>query len=166
MQGVTGQRRLGLASDKLMPDLPRGIVVIHHAVTEVGGKTFVEPEIFPILRGHQVAEPLMGDFMGDDLADAGLRFPRCHPGHVEQQVFTEGDRPPVFHGPEGKIGYGDQVHLGQRIVDGVVCFAVSQRLAAKRPGRRRSGPPSPAGRRHAPGDRRYPCGFQRAHTEK
>ena len=34
---------------------------------EEGGEAFVEPDIAPILAGDQVAEPLMGEFVGDEL---------------------------------------------------------------------------------------------------
>ena len=166
VQGVTGQRRLGLASDKLVPDFPVGVMVVDHAIAEIGGKAFVEPEVFPLFWGHQVAEPLMGDLMGDDFTDAGLGLPRGHAGNIEQQVFAKGDRPPVFHGPEGKVGHGDQVHLGERVVDGIVVFAVGQRLAAEGPAefglvahpRQADGP--------HPGVDAVRVDFERPHTEK
>ena len=39
---------------------------------------------------------------------------------MKQQIFAEGDRPPVLHGPEREIRNGYQVQLGQGIGDPVV----------------------------------------------
>ncbi len=131
VQGVAGQGRAGHAVKKLLPRVPLGAVVVHHAESKKSGKTFVEPEIFPIGRGYQVAEPLVGNFMGDDFKNSFLAGLGSDIRIMQQQVFAEGNRPPIFHGPEGKIRNGDQVHFGQRIGDSVIGFAEFKGLAAQ-----------------------------------
>ena len=122
LQGVPGQGRTGHAVKKLLPRVPIRAVVVHHAESEKSGKTFVEPEIFPIRRGHQVAEPLVGNFMGDDFKNSFFTGSGCDLRIMKQQIFAKGNRSPVFHGPEGEIRNGDQIHLGQRIGDPVIIF--------------------------------------------
>ena len=131
LKAVAGQRRGGFHVQELVPDAPLGVMMGHHAETEIGGEAFIEPEIFPVRRRDQVAEPLMGDFMGDHFADALSAGLGGQLGKTQQQVFAEGDGTPVFHGAEGEIGHGDQIHFGQRIRDAIIVFAILQRLAAE-----------------------------------
>ena len=123
--------RRSLAVQELIPGAPVRMGVGHNPVAEIGGKALVEPQIFPVGRRYQIAEPLVGDLMGDDLTDPLNPFRRGGLWEMEQQVFPECDGAPVFHGAESKIGNGNQVHLGQRIVDAVIIFAILQRFAAK-----------------------------------
>ena len=121
----------GRAVQELLPDLPFRVIVRNDAVAEIGREAFVQPEVVPVRRGDQVAEPLVGDFVRDDLADALLAGPGGDVRVMQQQVLPEGDGAPVLHGPEGEVRHGDQVHLGQGIGDAVVGLAELQRLAAE-----------------------------------
>jgi hypothetical protein len=78
------------------------------------GKAFVQPEVVPPRHGHQIAEPLMGELVGDDDRLAALGG-RGRMGRVEQQhLFAVRDEPRVLHGPSAKIGNGNGVELGIR----------------------------------------------------
>ncbi len=73
----------------------------------------------------------MGNFVRDHLANPLLARPGSRIRIVQQQIFAKSDRAPVFHGPEGEVRDGDQIHLRQRIGDPIVVFAIRERLAAE-----------------------------------
>ena len=128
---VPFQGRCRLALKELFPHIPFGKILIHDAVTEIGGKALVEPEVFPVRRRHQVPEPLMGQLMGQDLTDSFFSGPGGRLRIVEKQVFPECHGAPVFHGPCCEIGNGHKVEFGQRVPDAVILLGKSEGLSAE-----------------------------------
>ena len=65
--------------------------IFHHV-----GKTLIQPEVIPPLHGHQIAEPLMGHFMGND---QGNLLAAGHTGIVihQQEDFSVGHQAPILH---------------------------------------------------------------------
>ena len=105
--------------------------MIDHPESEIGGKAFIEPEVSPVGRGDQVTEPLVGNFMSDDLAYSFFTEFRGNFRIMKQQIFTECDGTPVFHGTKGEIRDCNEIHFGQGIGDGVIGLAESKGLAAE-----------------------------------
>src|SRR5690606_28991414 len=65
--------------------------------------------------GHEVAEPHVGQLVGDDVDDR-LQLGLGGRGRVdEQEALAEGDAAQVLHRPEGEVGDGDEVELVARV---------------------------------------------------
>ena len=143
-QGIPGHGHRGLAIKKLVPDAPVRVIMIHDAITEIRGKAFIQPQIFPVRRGDQIAEPLVHDFMGDDFTDSALPGFRCNARIPQQQVLPKRDGPPVLHGAESKVRNGDQIQLGKRIGNAEIFFAECQRIAPEIQAESRHKAPFPA----------------------
>ena len=116
-QAVQAQRPVGVHVHELGPHLPFREEPVHRLGAHPGGKTFVQPEIVPPPHGHQVTKPHVGHFvshhLGHALAGSRRGILRVH----QQSGLPIGDRPPVFHGPGGKVWDGDVVQLLQRVGD-------------------------------------------------
>ena len=62
-----------------------GLLVGSPDILRVGRKALVEPEVCPPAHGHQVAEPLVGKFVGHDnchvllVGEGGLSWKNCVP---------------------------------------------------------------------------------------
>ena len=89
---------------------------------------FVEPDLVPGRRRHQVAEPLVRDFVRDHLEDILLGLDRALRGIVEQDGLAVGDEAPVLHRAVADAGDGDLVELGQRVGDAEVLAEERQHL--------------------------------------
>ena len=82
---------------------PRG----ERFVRDPRSESFVEPDVVPPLHRHEIAEPLMRDFVRDDARNLLARSERRALGIDEQQPFAEDDRPAVLHGAGREIGNRD-----------------------------------------------------------
>nr|GEU28254.1 hypothetical protein [Tanacetum cinerariifolium] len=90
-------------------------------------EALVEPQVVPPCHGHQVAEPLVGDFVrGRDKRRLAVAL-RGRARIEQHRVFEREDGAPVFHGAEelALAWRGDVIELGQRVLDAevVVIFA-------------------------------------------
>ena len=50
-----------------VPAVHAGVHMVRANIGDIGGKTFIEPGLAPPLAGDQVAEPLVGLLVGDDV---------------------------------------------------------------------------------------------------
>ena len=113
------ERRLGLLGGvQIHPPLrlPRR----QRLVGGPGGEALVQPDVVPPLHRHQVAEPLVGDLVGDD---RGHRLERVHRRRRlvgQQQPLAEGDGAGVLHRPGGEVGDADDVELAEGVGDAEV----------------------------------------------
>ena len=78
-----------------------------------GGESLVEPGVVPPGQGHQIAEPLVGEFVGGHAGISALALFGIDGGVGEDQVLGVGDHAGVFHGAETE---------GQRDGDVVALF--------------------------------------------
>ena len=101
---------------EVLHDFPLGEEGVDTDVFDVGGEGFVEPEVVPPAHGDEIAEPLVGDFVGDDKGDAFFGF-EAGVGGGEEEAFAVGDEAPVFHGAGLEVGEGDLVKLGEGVAD-------------------------------------------------
>lgn len=101
----------------ILPHLPVRVELIHRVPAHPSSKTFVEPQTLPEIHGDQVAEPLVGKFVLDDLSNTLFPVDGGGFGVVEQVDDTVGDQTPVLHGAGREVGNGNHVHLGERVVD-------------------------------------------------
>ena len=100
--------------EEIVHDMPLREERIDGDVFDHGGKGFVEPKIVPPLHGDKIAEPLMGELVGNDDGDAFARFDA---GFVvdEEQALAIGYEPPIFHGTGLEVGKGNLVKFGKRV---------------------------------------------------
>ena len=61
IQGVQVQRRQALYREELVPDVEVGADVVRGKEGSPGGKAFLQPELVPPGKRHQIAKPLMGN---------------------------------------------------------------------------------------------------------
>ena len=94
--------------DPALPVGPEGVGGLH---LHERGERLVEPDAVPPPHGHEVAEPHVGELVGDDVGDALQLGLGGRVGVDEQQHLAEGDAAEVLHGPEGEVGDGDEVEL-------------------------------------------------------
>ena len=80
--------------------LPLWVEMMRRFALHPAGKTFVEPKIVPPLHRHQIAEPLVRDFMCVGLEDTLFGARAGDFGVVEQHPFKGEDRAPIFHRTE------------------------------------------------------------------
>ena len=84
------------------------------------GEGFVEPCALPPTQSHQVAEPLMGDFMSNHL-QTPLQLCLCRLALIDDQVGVPiGDEPDVLHRSRREVGNRDVVELVTGVGDVVV----------------------------------------------
>ena len=96
------------------PDFPIRIEMRTAFAAHPGSESFVEPEVVPPCHRHQIAEPLMRCFVGDNFVNAlprrGRRFLRVE----QQRRFVIGDAAPILHRSTETTGNRNLIELGQR----------------------------------------------------
>lgn len=86
------------------------------------------PQLLPPVHSYQVAEPLMSQFVSDNVRNSKAHVDaRLLIGH--QGGFTVSDQTPVLHGARSKVRNGNHVLLGKRVGDTVVVLKVGKNLA-------------------------------------
>src|SRR5262249_52655825 len=65
----------------------------------IGGKTFIQPDLSPVFARHQIAPPLMRQFMGDDVVIVYIERGAI----VEQTAVCKGRSRGVLHCAAEKI---------------------------------------------------------------
>ena len=125
VQGIHVEGRRALQAE-LHPTLPLCVEGVHRHGAHEGGEGLVQPDAVPPAHGNQVAEPHVGDFVGDDVRHAHPLGLRRLLRVEEQQHLAEGDATQVFHGPEGEIGNGDEVQLLAGVGDVVIRGKMTQ----------------------------------------
>lgn len=101
-------------------------------VAHVAGKTLLQPEIIPPLGRHQIAKPLVGQLMSNDLSHILHMLRRRGQLLIlwhQQCRVTERDQTPVLHGAESKVRHRDKINLGQFVLDAEIILVVGQELA-------------------------------------
>src|SRR5262249_20069065 len=94
-----------------------------------GGKALIEPEIVPPGHGDEVARPLMGRLVGNDL-EHGLAGPLRGILRVEEETVVEvSDAAPILHRAGVEVGNRDEVELGQWIGSAEIVVVIGQYLA-------------------------------------
>ena len=125
------------ARPKLDPALPLGAEGVGGLQLHERGEGLVEPDAVPPLHRHEVAEPHVGDLVGDDVDDALQLGLGGVLGVDEEERLAEGDAAEVLHGAEGEVGDGDEVELVARVGDAEVVGEVAQGELGRPRGRRR-----------------------------
>lgn len=103
--------------DKLGPNLPVGVQVVHSVPSDPGSEAFVEPQLIPPVHGDQVAEPLVSKLVGDNVGDGVLESSIRSLLVKEDLSSTVGNETPVLHGAVSELVDGEQVRLGKRVVN-------------------------------------------------
>ncbi len=117
--GVEGVGRHGQVAfhAEADPAPPFGAEGVDAEELHQSGEGFVQPDAVPPFHGDEVAEPHMGDLVGDDVGDALELEARGTRRIDEEEGFAEGHAPQVFHGTEGEVGDGEEVELLGRVGD-------------------------------------------------
>ena len=79
-------------------DIEIGAPLIADPVAHPVGKAFVEPDVIPPRRGHQIAEPLMRQLMRHNHAESALLAGRSLVIHDEDGIIIQ-VRPGILHRP-------------------------------------------------------------------
>ncbi len=123
VNAVSSERHDTFIRGEVEPDIPFGMKGVNCHVLHKCRKTFVQPKIIPPFHGHQITEPHMRQFVGDNGGNilaatdtGGLRI-------SEQRNLAVGNQSPVFHSPGREVGQRHVVRFGQR-VGGVKIFFV------------------------------------------
>lgn len=103
--------------DKLGPNLPVGVQMVHSVPSDPGSEAFVEPQLIPPVHGDQVAEPLVSKLVGDNVGDGVLESSIRSLLVKEDLSSTVGNETPVLHGAVSELVDGEQVRLGKRVVN-------------------------------------------------
>lgn len=82
-----------------------------------GCKPFVQPQLVPPIHGHQVAEPLMSQFMSNHIRDPILESCVGFPFIVQDSGGSVGDQTPVFHGTHGELVNSEEIGFGEGVFD-------------------------------------------------
>ena len=90
------------------------------------GERLVEPDPVPPAHRDEVAEPHVGELVGDDVGDSLLLGVRARLRVDEQRALAERDAAEVLHRPGGEVGKGEQVELVARVGDPVVVLEPAQ----------------------------------------
>lgn len=85
--------------------------------TNPGCKTFVQPQLIPPIHRDQVAEPLMSQFMRNNVGNPILESFVGFPFIIEDSCGSVGDEAPVFHGTHGELVNSKKIGFGERIFD-------------------------------------------------
>ncbi len=124
-------QRVGLEGDAALdaeggPPVPVGPIGLARGDFHERGERLVQPDAVPPSHRDQVAEPHVGEFVGDDVDDE-LALALGAGGRVEQQqALAERDAPEVLHRPCCEVGQGHQVDLGTGVRDCVVGLEPAQ----------------------------------------
>ena len=101
----------GAVEGEALPDLPVGAVGVGGRRFHERGEGFLEPQAFPPLHGDEVAEPHVGELVGDH----GNRTLLFRLGGLvfvdEEQNFAERDGAGVLHSAEREVGDRQHVDL-------------------------------------------------------
>ncbi len=135
---------------------PFGMEVFGGLGRHPGSEALVEPEIVPPGHGHQVAEPLVRQFVGVGLEGELPRAFRTLLRVDQQQRLVVDDAAPAFHRAIEAAGNGDLVDLGQGIGNVEVVVVVAQQVAGGRQ-RKGGGTELAFGRDHADVDAGLTC---------
>jgi hypothetical protein len=95
-----------------------------------GGEGLVEPDPVPPSHRHQVAEPHVGDLVGDDIGERLQFVLRCRLRIGQQQALAIGDAPEVLHRARGEVGQRQHVELVGGVRDPVVVLVPAERERA------------------------------------
>ena len=90
------------------------------------GERFVEPDPIPPTHRHEIAEPHVGQLVGDDVGDALLLAVRARGRVDEQGALAERDAPEVLHRPSGEVRQTEEVDLVAGVGDPVVVLEPAQ----------------------------------------
>ncbi len=124
-QRVGLERRRALEPEQ-RPAAPVGPVGVARGELHERGERLVQPDAVPPAHRHEVAEPHVGQLVGDDVGDELLLALRRRGRVDEQQVLAERDAAEVLHRPGGEVGQGEQVDLVARVGDAVVVLEPAQ----------------------------------------
>mmetsp|Transcript_8511 Transcript_8511/g.35010 ORF Transcript_8511/g.35010 Transcript_8511/m.35010 type:complete len:428 (-) Transcript_8511:93-1376(-) len=108
--------------NELRPQPPLGPQLVEDARLHPRRKALVEPQVVPPLHGHEVAEPLVREFVDDDFGDA-LKLARRRGGFVDEQVdLSVRHETPVLHRARRELRDGHHVGFRERVrqVEGLV----------------------------------------------
>jgi hypothetical protein len=122
--------RLAAARAEAHPPLPLGPEVVDAHQLHERGEGLVEPDAVPPLHGHEVAEPHVGDLVGDHVGHP-LELEAGRDVAVdEQRRLPEGHGAEVLHGAEGEVGHGDEVELVAGVGEPEVVGEVAEGVGA------------------------------------
>ena len=121
-----GVERGGAGQAEAHPALPLGAEGVGDLELHERGEGLVEPDAVPPLHRHEVAEPHVGQLVGDDVDDVLQLALGGVLGVGEQERLAERDAAEVLHGAEREVGDGDQVHRVARVGDVEVVGEVAQ----------------------------------------
>ena len=125
LQRVDLEGRRALEAER-RPAIPVGTEGVARGDLHERGERLVEPDPVPPAHRHEVAEPHVGELVGDDVGDDLLLAVRARGGVDEQQALAERDAPEVLHRPGGEVGQGEEVDLLAGIGDAVVVLEPAQ----------------------------------------
>ena len=108
------------------PALPVGAVRLARGDLHERGERLVEPDAVPPAHRHEVAEPHVGEFVGDDVGDELLLVLGAGGRIDEHHVLAERDAAEVLHGAGREVGECDEIDLVARIGDAVVLLEPAQ----------------------------------------
>ncbi len=115
--GVKGEGLIHALVDELRPHLPFRVQVVNRQPTGPRGKALVQPQLVPPVHGDEIAEPLVGQLVGDDISNP-VAVPSLGKLLVEQNGrHPVRDKAPVLHGTVGELVDGQDIALGERVVD-------------------------------------------------
>ena len=122
LDGPGGPQRVGVegggpGQPEADPPLPLRAEGVRDLELHEGGERLVEPDPVPPLHGDEVAEPHVGELVGDHVHDVLELALRGVLRVGEQQRLPEGDAAEVLHGPEREVGDGHEVHRVARVGD-------------------------------------------------
>ena len=109
------------------PPLPLGAEGVGDLHLHEGGEGLVEPDAVPPLHRDQVAEPHVGELVGDHVDDVLQLALRGVLGVGEEEGLPEGDAAEVLHRAEREVGDRHEVHGVAGIGDVEVVGQVAQR---------------------------------------
>ena len=124
-QRVGLERRRALEAEQ-RPALPVRAVGVAGGELHERGERLVQPDAVPPAHRDEVAEPHVGQLVGDDVGDELLLALRRRRRVDEQQALAERDAAEVLHRPGGEVGQGEQVDLVAGVGDAVVVLEPAQ----------------------------------------
>mmetsp|Transcript_59990 Transcript_59990/g.121809 ORF Transcript_59990/g.121809 Transcript_59990/m.121809 type:complete len:360 (+) Transcript_59990:447-1526(+) len=114
-QGIQLQSSLLFHPNVGLPDVPLRKQAIRAKGLHPIGEALVQPKVIPPLHRHQVAKPLMRQFMRNDRTNPVLLCGRHGAFIAKERDLPIGHQAPVFHGASREIRDCNHVHLWQRI---------------------------------------------------
>ena len=105
------------------------------------GERLVQPDAVPPLHRHEVAEPHVGELVGDHVGDRSQLGLGGAVGVDQQRGLAVGDAAEVLHRARREVGERDHVELVARVRDAVVVGEEAQARTRRPPARTPSGGP-------------------------